>query len=280
LKPSEVQSFYDRFGKKQDAQSFYEDPAVEDLLANARFAEAENVFEFGCGTGRLAARLLAGHLPASATYLGYDLSRTMVALARARLATYGGRARVLQSDGAMHFPLPDNSVDRVISTYVFDLLSGKDIGDFLREAYRVLDVRGKLCLVSLTKGTTFLSRVVSNVWGAIFRLRASLVGGCRPIRLEEHINSGYWELEYRKVVIAFGVPSEVLIAQAKDATRKGAAADAAKLRGWAQVNWFFKEDFNLKKEEIDTVKGAVKKTCGESLSAQTGAGISRASCCS
>ena len=38
--------------------------------------------------------------------------------------------------------------------------------------------------------------------------------------------------------------------------------------------------FNLKKDDIDTVKEAVKKSCGESQSAQTAAGISKASCCS
>ena len=143
------------------------------------------------------------------------MSQTMVGLARELLAKYGGRAQVLQSDGEIHFPLPNHSVNRVISTYVLDLLSERDIKEFLREAYRGLDVGGKLCLVSLTKGTTFFSRVVSGVWAAIFHLHASLVGGCRPIRLEQNINSEYWELEYRKVVIAFGVPSEVLVARAK-----------------------------------------------------------------
>jgi uncharacterized metal-binding protein len=39
-------------------------------------------------------------------------------------------------------------------------------------------------------------------------------------------------------------------------------------------------DFNLKKEDIDRVKEAVKKSCGEFQSAQTAAGISSASCCS
>ena len=214
LKPSEIQSFYDRFGKKQDLQSFYEDPALEDLIANACFGEAENVFEFGCGTGRLAIHLLSEHLPASATYFGCDLSQTMIELARERLAIYERRARVIQSDGAMYFPFPDNSVDRVISTYVLDLLSENDISEFMRKAYRILNAGGKLCLVSLTNGTTFISRVVSNVWAAIFRLRSTIVGGCRPICLEQHINSRYWELKYRNVVIAFGVPSEVLIAEA------------------------------------------------------------------
>jgi ubiquinone/menaquinone biosynthesis C-methylase UbiE len=215
LKPSEVQSFYDEFGRKQDTQSFYEDPALEDLIAHARFAEAEKVFEFGCGTGRLADRLLAEYLPASATYLACDLSRTMVSLAARRLAKYAKRARVFQSDGALHFPVPDNSVDRVISTYVLDLLSEADIGAFFREAHRVLGVGGTVCLASLTRGTTSLSRTVSAVWSSLFRLRASLVGGCRPIHLEQYINQDYWELEYRNVVIAFGVPSEVLIARAE-----------------------------------------------------------------
>jgi len=200
----------------QDTQSFYEDRAIEELIEYTRFTEAKNVFEFGCGTGRLAARLLAEHLPPSATYLGCDLSQTMVSLARERLEIYGGRAQVLQSHGEMHFPIPDHSVDCVISTYVLDLLSGRDIREFLLEAYRVLDLGGRLCLVSLTIGTTLLSRVVSSLWAVIFRLRASLVGGCRPIRLEQYINSEYWEFEYRKVVIAYGVPSEVFVTRAKD----------------------------------------------------------------
>ena len=215
LQQSEIRSFYDRFGKKQDTQSFYEDPALKDLIAHAGFADAEYVFEFGCGTGRLAALLLAEHLPASATYLGCDLSRTMIALATARLATYEGRARVLQTEGPIHFPLPDNSADRVISTYVLDLLPGAAILEFLNEAHRVLGAGGKLGLVSLTQGTTFLSRLVSSAWAAVYRLRPSLVGGCRPIRLEQYIDPGFWELEYRQAVVAFGVPSEVLLARRK-----------------------------------------------------------------
>jgi len=200
----------------QDTQSFYEDRAIEELIDYTRFTEAKNVFEFGCGTGRLAARLLAEHLPPSASYLGCDLSQTMVSLARERLEIYGGRAQVLQSEGEMHFPIPGHSVDCVISTYVLDLLSERDISEFLLEAYRVLDLGGRLCLVSLTIGTTLLSRVVSSLWAVIFRLHASLVGGCRPIRLEQYINSENWEFEYRKVVIAYGVPSEVFVIRAKD----------------------------------------------------------------
>jgi ubiquinone/menaquinone biosynthesis C-methylase UbiE len=231
LTPSETRVFYDRFGKRQDAQSFYEDPALDDLVAHARFAEAARVFEFGCGTGRFAARILAADLPVSATYMGCDLSVTMMNLAIQRLAPYAERARVCQSDGTTKWPLADNSADRVISTYVLDLLPDADIGELLREAHRVLSVGGKLCLVSLTTGTTLPSRVVSAIRMSMFRLRPSLVGGCRPIHLRQCLNAGCWELEHEKVVSAFGVASEVSVARAKESLRPWAAADTAKRRG-------------------------------------------------
>jgi ubiquinone/menaquinone biosynthesis C-methylase UbiE len=215
LKPSQAKSFYDRFGKKQDKQSFYENPALVDLSAHASFSEARKVFEFGCGTGRFAASLLSEHLPAEATYVGSDLSRTMVDLATERLAIYRERARVVQSDGTVLLHVPDYSVDRVISTYVLDLLSEADIEKFFLEAYRILNVGGKVCLVGLTKGSTLLSHLVVAMWTIVFRVQASLVGGCRPISLEQYINPNLWEMEYQNVVIAYGVPSEVLVARAK-----------------------------------------------------------------
>jgi ubiquinone/menaquinone biosynthesis C-methylase UbiE len=221
LGPAEVRAFYDRFGRRLDSQSFYEDAALEDLVAHARFEEAEHVFEFGCGTGRFAERLLARSLSSSATYLGCDVSTTMVGLATERLAAFGERARVLRTDGAIRFPVPDASVDRVIATYVLDLLSEADVVEFLREAYRVLAPgTGHLCLVSLTEGVTALSRIVSAVWATAYRRVPRLVGGCRPIRLEGRLDPQSWEPRHRRVVVAFGVPSEVLIAR----TRRSAGA--------------------------------------------------------
>ncbi|MCG7199936.1 class I SAM-dependent methyltransferase [Marinobacter pelagius] len=213
LTRSQARTFYDRFGEKQDAQGFYEDAALGDLIAHAMFEQAEGVFEFGCGTGRLASRLLANHLPASARYLGIDISQTMIDLAYKRVSPYEERARVALSDGSMSIPLPDCSVDRVVSTYVLDLLSETDTDQLVSEAHRVLTPNGKLCLVSLTKGKGIVARVVSGLWSAIFRLHAPVVGGCRPIRLESFISPQFWAVEYRNVITQFGVPSEVLIAR-------------------------------------------------------------------
>ena len=215
LTRAQAKTFYDRFGSKQDAQSFYEDKALDDMIAHASFEQVNSVVELGCGTGRLALRLLAKHLPASATYLGSDLSQTMIDLAVQRIIPYQDRAKVVLSDGSMHFSLPDHTVDRVVSTYVLDLLSETDIREAIAEAHRVLVPDGKLCLVGLTEGVTFASRIVSTLWSTICSLHAPLVGGCRPVQLDSFFDQNSWTIDYRNVVTRFGIPSAVLIASSK-----------------------------------------------------------------
>lgn len=215
LTPGQARKFYDRFGKKQDTQDFYEDAALDDLVTHADFEHAEHVFELGCGTGRFASRLLTQHLSPTAIYFGIDLSQTMISIAEPRVAKFGARAKVVQTEGSMKFPLADGSVDRVISTYVFDLLSDKDMQQAIAEAYRVLVPGGTLGLVSLTHGNTLLSRLVSGVWSVLCYLYAPVVGGCRPIQLNPLLNLDAWSIQYQNKVKQFGVTSEILLAEKK-----------------------------------------------------------------
>ncbi len=215
LNPSATRTYYDRFGKKQDSQGFYENPALDDLIAHAGFQVAQGVFEFGCGTGKLAARLLEKHLPLSASYIGCDVSPVMINLAKHRLEAYVERAQVVLSDGAVQFPLPDHSVDRVISSYVLDLLSEENIRRFFSEARRVMIPSGKVCLSSLTRGVSLPSRIVSSLWMTVFRMSPAIVGGCRPIHLDSFVDLQEWQVVYQRVVTPFGVPSEVLVLETR-----------------------------------------------------------------
>lgn len=208
----QAKHFYDRFGGLLDTQAFYEDASLDVLVAHAAFDRATTVFELGCGTGRLAVRLLERELPLAASYVGADLSETMVGLARRRLAPWQGRAQVIQSDGAMRFPLADRSASHVVSTYVFDLLPEDEVSAALAEAHRVLAPGGRLCLASMTRGTTLASRTLGAVWEGLYRLHAPLVGGCHPISLDAFLDAGRWRVDYRTVITQFGVASEILIA--------------------------------------------------------------------
>lgn len=211
LSHDEARKFYDRFGSKQDAQAYYEEPAITDLIEHGDFEHAHNVFELGCGTGRLAAHLLDHHLPLNCQYRGVDLSSTMVELSRARFDLFKDRAAVSLSNGSMKIDAREDSVDRIVSTYVLDLLSDEDIMAFISEAERVLTSNGRLCLAGLTDGSTLLSSVLSKVWGAVHRIRPSLVGGCRPLKLQDYFPEDEWESLHHCVVTPYGIASEVLV---------------------------------------------------------------------
>jgi ubiquinone/menaquinone biosynthesis C-methylase UbiE len=215
LSPAEAKRFYDRFGLRQDWQSFYENPAINKLIAQAAFDSSQSVFEFGCGTGALAVQLLRHHLRADARYVGMDISGTMVALAQKRLKPWSERARVYQSDGSTRIAEPDHSFDRFVSTYVFDLLAPDFIDALLSEAHRLLVPAGKLCLVSMTLGASAFSRAVCWGWQRLWRLSPAITGGCHPVELSGYLRPDSWVIDHWVTETSWGVTSEVLVASVR-----------------------------------------------------------------
>jgi ubiquinone/menaquinone biosynthesis C-methylase UbiE len=234
LTHEQAQAFYDWMGKKQDWQAFYEAKVRHDLITHASFETAQAVFEFGCGTGALAERLLTSHLNPSARYVAVDSSTTMVRLAKARLARFGPRVEVQQTDGSLQFGAASGSYDRFVSAYVADLLSTSDIAALFCEAHRLLLPGGRLCLVSLTHGTSWLSRLVTGVWAGVHRLAPTLVGGCRPLELCALLPAHLFHLEYVKKVTAFGIPSEIIVAKREPEAREAEGVGNQR-SSWAPV---------------------------------------------
>ncbi len=214
LSPAEAKRFYDRLGSAQDWQGFFENPAINEMIGHAAFDSAHSVFEFGCGTGTLAARLLQHHLPADARYAGVDISSTMVSLAQERLKPWSEHARVSQSDGLPRIQEPDRSFDRFVSTYVFDLLALDFLDQLLSEAHRVLVPGGKICLVSMTFGASPFSRAVCWGWQRLWRFRPGILGGCHPIELSDYLRSEGWKPDHQTKVTNWGITSEVFVASA------------------------------------------------------------------
>lgn len=210
LTPEQAGRTYDRIGRVQDWQRFYEGPAVEGMLGHADFEHARSVFELGCGTGAMAVTLLDELLPADATYTGVDVSSTMVRLSTDRLARFGARAAVRQVDGRPPLPVESGRFDRFVAVYVFDLLSEPLSRQLLDEAGRLLAPDGRLCLVSLSQGTTVPSRILCSVWNRVWRVAPSLLGGCRPIDLLRLLDG--WKVEHNVDLTAWAVPSRVVVA--------------------------------------------------------------------
>ncbi|MGE5284834.1 MAG: class I SAM-dependent methyltransferase [Actinomycetota bacterium] len=217
LSHDEARTFYDRFGSKQDWQRFYEDRAIANLIGHALFEKAGSVLEFGCGTGRLAETLLVRHLPPTARYLALDTSATMISLARKRLTRFGDRVAVLRTDGDMHLQVESGTYDRLLSSYVLDLLTDEDIHLLIKEAHRVLSSGGFLAISSLTHGSTFIPRLIEKAWGLVYASHPSWVGGCRPISVMSYIDDSEWNVFHHAEIIQCGITSEVVVAERKTA---------------------------------------------------------------
>ncbi len=212
LSYGEARDFYDGWGKRQDSQAHYEDEPVRRMVEQAGFGDARRVLEVGCGTGRFARRLLEEHLRQEASYLGLDLSPTMLDLSRRKLAPFGGRAALVRTDGSPRFPVRDGVCDRIVANYLLDLLSESDIHAFLEESFRVAAPEGRVCLVNLTHGPTVSSGLASRLWSAVHRLAPRRVGGCRPLDVRPFLKGGRWRVLFEEVVVSSRLASQVLVA--------------------------------------------------------------------
>lgn len=217
LTHAEARAFYDRFVELQDWQHFYEDAAAAELIRRGDFSSARAVLELGCGTGRLAERLLTAELPPDASYLGLDVSVRMVERTRRRLARFGPRAKVVATDGSLRLRVATGSHDRFVAAYVLDLLSEPDIRLALNEAHRILVPGGRLCTASLSAGSSPSSRLVARVWTAIHHVAPIAVGGCRPIDVRAILAADAWHVSFSETVVSFAVPTQVVVATARKA---------------------------------------------------------------
>ncbi|HSW11458.1 MAG TPA: class I SAM-dependent methyltransferase [Solimonas sp.] len=190
----------------------YEALATRRMIEHARFGSARSVFEFGCGTGHFGNELLTHHLPADARYTGVDLTPRMIALSRKRLARFGVRAKLHQSDGGPPADEQARSHDRFVSNFVLDLLPEVEIEAVLAAAHRMLADDGLLCLASLAPGRGFASRRIMRVWEAIYRVTPAVVGGCRPLQLRTLLPDSRWRVLHNEVVGPLGIPLEVVVA--------------------------------------------------------------------
>lgn len=203
LSRDEARSIYDGFGARQDGQGWYEDAAFDVLVSGGAFASARSVVELGCGTGRLAERLLRDELSADAGYLGLDISATMVALAAERLRRWPEQAMVRQTDGGFDLP----TADRIVAAYVLDLLSESDIDAFLTAARGALAPGGRLCLAGLAE-----QGPLNRLWALAYRLTPRRLGGCRPMPLVGRLQRHGFEIMTRQYVQARGLRSQIIVA--------------------------------------------------------------------
>ncbi len=181
--------------------------------ALAELKPGETVLDLGSGGGidvLLSARRVG---PLGKAY-GLDMTDEMLALARENQRKSGVQNVEFLKGEIEHIPLPDNSVDVIISNCVINLSGDKD--RVLSEAFRVLKPGGRFAVSDV---------VVRGEMPAEIRRRVELWAGCIAGALEESeyqsklAGAGFEQVDVEPTRIYTAADAKGLLAKNEDAEK-------------------------------------------------------------
>jgi len=136
------------------------------------------VLDLCCGTGDMTLALLKRRPTGGERVIALDFSRGMLArgIEKFQAAGYSESIEPIEAD-AMHLPLPDASVDLVVSAFGFRNLANYD--DALRELHRVLKPGGMLGILEANQPRGLLGAMYGLYFSRILPWIGRRVSGDR-----------------------------------------------------------------------------------------------------
>lgn len=171
------------------------------LIDQMKIEENQRILDVGSGTGTLALMIRKRH-PQSEVF-GVDPDPQIIEIARDKAARAGLKIDFRQGF-ASRLPYPDNSFDRVVSSFVFHHLKHDDKIRAFKEAYRVLKLNDELHIADFGKPHNAFVRAISFVMQNFEEVKDNIRGSL-PIMMRE---AGFGRVEVsRNFMTIFGTAS-------------------------------------------------------------------------
>ena len=204
-----AQKYYDFWGARYDWFSSFESRAKERAIHCLDLSPGLRVLNVGIGTGREHCQIMQ-QIGSPGLGIGVDISWKMATVAYQRCGPF-----VSQADGAI-LPFAKGSFDRLFCAYVLDLAPASELYTWLVGFAAMLKPGGRMVICSLTEGVNLASKAFVGLWKLAYKVSPISCGGCRPLQLTTLIRKAGFGKVYREVVVQYGVPSEITIAEIDD----------------------------------------------------------------
>lgn len=206
----ESRAFYDAFGP---VYSFFASPFEKRFtflgLKLLNISPREDILDVGFGTGE-ALKYIAERVGKKGSVYGIDISSTMVNITKKKLKNADLADRVhLRRKDATTLPYSSNRFDAVFMSFTLELFRKEDIFQVLKEIKRVLNPKGRLGVVSLSKEN---EKSLSVKLYEFFHIHFPKFFDCRPIFLEELLKVAGFKIKMKRKTVMYGLPIEIVIA--------------------------------------------------------------------
>ena len=198
-KPVSVEKMSQAFGYTQEQLESAPEGANMGLgcgnpQAIASLKEGETVLDLGSGGG-LDCFLAAKSVGESGRIIGVDMTADMVNKARQNAVKLGAKNVEFRLGEIEHLPVPDNSVDAIISNCVINLSPEKM--NVFREAMRVLKPGGRLAILDVVALQALPAEIKNDL-----SLISGCVGGTEKIEVIESMlaEAGFEDVKIRPKV--------------------------------------------------------------------------------
>lgn len=181
-----------------------ETKARKRCLELADIQDGSKILEVAVGTGSAFIEILKKNPNGINT--GIDLTMEMLKRARRKAKKLGIGKYTLELGDAYNLAYPEDTFNVVLNNYMFDLLPEKDFPSILNGFFRVLKPGGKLVMANMTKPHQWYSAIFELT----YRIRPSLLGGCRGVYVLPYLESaGFIEIR-REYFSQMMFPTEIL----------------------------------------------------------------------